>query len=200
MAWELNAPHEHKFQPEKYLSDDLRENFCRNPGKTQSSVWCFTTDPKKRWDYCGEVEEKTPEGLWGPKGKEYRGKQTKTRSGKECQAWAQQSPHKHEDTPEVHPTAGLVSNLCRNPNGEKTIWCYTTDSKTRWEFCDPVIEGAIKKVPVKAPSSEPEPTQEDLTGKDKEAAYRGSQIKTIGGEVCMEWADNEPHQHTFKAE
>ena len=90
--------------------------------------------------------------------------------------------------------------MCRNPNGEKTIWCYTTDSTTRWEYCDPVIEGAIKKVPVKAKSSEPEPSQEDLTGKDKESAYRGSQIKTIDGELCMEWADNEPHQHMFHAE
>ena len=24
------------------------------------------------------------------------------------------------------------------PDGESTIWCYTTDSDTRWEYCDPI--------------------------------------------------------------
>ena len=28
-------------------------------------------------------------------------------------------------------------NYCRNPDGEKGIWCYTTDRNTRWEHCDP---------------------------------------------------------------
>ena len=30
------------------------------------------------------------------------------------------------------------NNYCRNPDGEPTIWCYTTDSRKRWEFCDPL--------------------------------------------------------------
>ena len=77
----------------------MRKNFCRNPGKSQKSVWCFTNDPKKRWDYCGEVTDGEKEGLFGLKGSEYRGEQTKTRSGKTCQVWATQSPHKHDNTP-----------------------------------------------------------------------------------------------------
>jgi len=28
-------------------------------------------------------------------------------------------------------------NLCRNPNGHPTIWCYTTDTNKRWENCSP---------------------------------------------------------------
>ena len=27
-------------------------------------------------------------------------------------------------------------NYCRNPDGEPTAWCYTTDPASRWELCD----------------------------------------------------------------
>lgn len=31
-------------------------------------------------------------------------------------------------------------NFCRNPKSEKTtIWCYTNDLETEWEFCDPIV-------------------------------------------------------------
>ena len=167
MEWKLNSPHKHDFHAEKYGDDDLRKNFCRNPGKSQNTVWCFTTDPKKKWDYCAEVEPKAPEGLWGVKGKNYRGKQTQTRSGKTCQAWLAQSPRSHKVTPQKHPHAGLVDNQCRNPNGKDSIWCFTTEGEEEWELCDPLIEE------VKADTDEPL-SQEDLDGKDKDSNYRGS--------------------------
>ena len=63
-------------------------------------------------------------------------------SGRTCQVWAQQSPHKHDNTPSKRLEAGLIGNQCRNPGGqESSIWCYTTDPSKRWELCDPVIEG-----------------------------------------------------------
>lgn len=31
----------------------------------------------------------------------------------------------------------MKKNYCRNPDGEPTIWCYTTDRKKRWEYCSP---------------------------------------------------------------
>jgi len=52
--------------------------------------------------------------------------------------WTSQSPHKHSRTPQKNPKAGLVQNYCRNPDGENTIWCYTTDKSKRWEYCDPL--------------------------------------------------------------
>ncbi|KAL8432333.1 hypothetical protein ACSSS7_004700 [Eimeria intestinalis] len=62
----------------------------------------------------------------------YRGCQTQTRLGKTCQAWASQSPHKHNLlTTEEH-------NFCRNPGGEPYIWCFTTDPAVRFDICDPV--------------------------------------------------------------
>ena len=179
----MNTPHKHKFKSSKYPTDDLRDNYCRNPGKSQKGVWCFTTDPKKKWEFCDEVKPKNPEGLWGVKGDKYRGKQSKTRSGKKCQLWVEQTPHKHTTLPETHPKAGLVSNHCRNPTGEETIWCYTNDPLKRWEFCDPVNTRPAL------------PSQETLTGVDQDKKYRGSQVKTVGGIFCQQWELNAPHRH-----
>jgi len=91
---------------------------------------------------AGSPTQATPapscvETLSGTKGAGYRGCQTKTRSGLTCQAWASQSPHGHSRTKAHYPSAGLDSNFCRNPDSEDTIWCYTTSSSKRWEYCDP---------------------------------------------------------------
>jgi hypothetical protein len=77
----------------------------------------------------------------GKKCNGYRGNQNKTRSGKTCMMWADQSPHKHTRGPEKRPgmgTEGKGNNKCRNPDNGDTIWCYTTDPKKRFEYCDPI--------------------------------------------------------------
>ena len=72
-------------------------------------------------------------------GKTYRGCQTHTKTGKTCQAWSVQVPHQHDRFTENFPGAGLKThNYCRNPDGEAGIWCYTTDTATRWEYCSPL--------------------------------------------------------------
>ena len=30
----------------------LNENYCRNPLNDEPQVWCYTTDPDKRFDFC----------------------------------------------------------------------------------------------------------------------------------------------------
>lgn len=30
----------------------------------------------------------------------------------------------------------LRRNLCRNPDGDRAPWCYTTDPRVRWEYCN----------------------------------------------------------------
>ena len=65
------------------------------------------------------------------KGKTYNGHQSTTRSGLVCQAWRTSTPHKHS----FGKLAG-EKNYDRNPDGSKKPWCYTLDSKKRWEYCD----------------------------------------------------------------
>lgn len=33
------------------------------------------------------------------------------------------------------PRRDLRRNLCRNPDGDRAPWCYTTDPSVRWEYC-----------------------------------------------------------------
>merc|ERR1712216_80848 len=73
-------------------------------------------------------------------GADYRGCQSRTSTGRACQKWSSQVPHTHNWG--FHAKLGKElgdHNFCRNPNGESTIWCYTTSSTT-WEFCTPRIE------------------------------------------------------------
>ena len=74
----------------------------------------------------------------GSKCNGYRGKQTKTQSGRTCQRWDAKLPHVHAYQPALFPLEGLADNYCRNPDGSRTIWCYTTDVGKRWEYCDPM--------------------------------------------------------------
>ena len=80
----------------------------------------------------------TLEVITTDKGTDYKGHQNKTKSGIICQNWDAQYPHKHTRTPDKYPDADLKDNFCRNPDGEDKIWCYTSDSKKKWEYCDPI--------------------------------------------------------------
>merc|ERR1711990_116588 len=153
-AWYKQSPHPHTRTPEKYPDAGLDMNFCRNPDGSKT-IWCYVDDPSagywSRWEYCDPInfvttsdpnlpKRKCNEHVSGKNGAGYRGCQTKTKSGKTCQAWDSQTPHKHGNTPENRPYAGLVMNFCRNPKGVATggIWCYTEESGTRAEYCDPL--------------------------------------------------------------
>uniref|UniRef100_A0A8C3Y887 Kringle domain-containing protein n=1 Tax=Catharus ustulatus TaxID=91951 RepID=A0A8C3Y887_CATUS len=70
------------------------------------------------------------------RGEDYRGTIAVTESGNTCQHWSSQSPHSHSRTPENYPCRGLDENYCRNPDGEKRPWCYTTNPAARWEYCN----------------------------------------------------------------
>lgn len=132
--WSSQSPHQHT------LLKTETHNYCRNPDN-EPGLWCYTTDPKKRWDFCpvpvcpGPQTPGTPSfeclGADDPKGLKYNGLVNKTKSGKKCQEWGKQRPHSH-------PFKRLADqgNFCRNPDSLAAPWCYTTSSGTRWEFCD----------------------------------------------------------------
>lgn len=96
------------------------------------------------------------ETLRGEKDSGYRGCQQATTTGKTCQKWTSQSPHAHSRTTSNPSYAGTGlggHNYCRNPDGENTIWCYTTDPDHRWEFCEPLAPALLNEAAATMPSS-----------------------------------------------
>ncbi|KAI8500599.1 hypothetical protein Bbelb_214170 [Branchiostoma belcheri] len=139
--WESQTPHEHSRTPENYPSSGLEQNYCRNPDH-EPGVWCYVMENTPRWDFC-DVPGCGCEAIMPSDGSDYRGNLSVTRSGKTCQRWDTQSPHAHNFWPNVYPE--LVENYCRMPAKRWfTIWCYTTDNNTHWEYCnDPRCTGGI---------------------------------------------------------
>ena len=98
-AWSVQHPHGHEFS---HVGD---HNYCRDPDGL-GKVWCFTTDPDKRWDRCPvpicpeeTIERAVVEGVGCQEaatyGADYRGTADTTRRGLTCQAWSVQEPHGH---------------------------------------------------------------------------------------------------------
>ncbi|XP_059831441.1 prothrombin [Hypanus sabinus] len=149
-SWSRNFPHKAEYNPVTYNTSDLISNYCRNPNNSQSGPWCYTKDPKVKMELCyiprcGEPlkplptlppEEKPATDCVPNQGRDYTGTLNKTLSGRYCQAWSSQSPHKHNYTKQNYPTAGLEANYCRNPDDDdEGVWCYTTDRNKETEYC-----------------------------------------------------------------
>jgi hypothetical protein len=82
--------------------------------------------------YCSSCFSSSifPEGCFeSADGSDYEGRENQTWNGKTCQSWSSQYPH-------IHQYTSLPNNYCRNPDGEPRPWCYTTDPKKRWDFCN----------------------------------------------------------------
>ena len=125
--WSDTQPHNHDF------TDVGDHNFCRNPDGVDSEVWCFTTDPKVKYQtcsvpFCPPSEEETRRigcQQQSTVGRDYVGEANTTVDGIPCQRWSDTQPHDHSFT---HVGD---HNFCRNPSGasESQVWCYTTDPK-----------------------------------------------------------------------
>ncbi|XP_066171952.1 plasminogen-like isoform X1 [Sylvia atricapilla] len=196
--WDAQEPHMHGFILKHYPEKDLKMNYCRNPDG-ELRPWCFTTNPNKRWEYCNIPRCTTPPPVSGldsqclsGKGEDYRGRIAITESGNACQHWNTQFPHKHGWIPDRYPCKGLQENYCRNPDGEKKPWCYTTNSSIRWEYCTippcDRTEQGIADVPVQAPLTEE-------CYRDKGQSYRGTTSVTASGKKCQAWSSMFPHKH-----
>jgi len=45
--WNRNYPHQVRVRP-----SIPSHNYCSNPDSDPQGVWCYTTDPNVRWEYC----------------------------------------------------------------------------------------------------------------------------------------------------
>jgi len=54
-AWKLQSPHSHVNNKDHLFPEgDVEDasNYCRNPDNEVGGLWCYTTDPATRWEYC----------------------------------------------------------------------------------------------------------------------------------------------------
>ena len=53
--WTVNTPHTHTFTIGQHENLGIGDhNYCRSPDE-DNRVWCYTTDPDTRWEYCDAV-------------------------------------------------------------------------------------------------------------------------------------------------
>merc|ERR1712227_1058978 len=118
--------------------------------------------------------------------KAYKGEFAQTKTGKNCQAWAAQSPHKHtrDDSGSFASywsnrgeTPAQAKNYCRDPDNTGGLWCYTTDSSSRWEYCN-------------VPACESDDCMDSVS------SYKGTTAVTKTGKTCQAWTAQSPHKHT----
>ena len=55
--WTVQAPHTHAYARTNRAGQGLGDhNYCRNPGGSDASIWCFTTDKGKEREYCDPMQ------------------------------------------------------------------------------------------------------------------------------------------------
>jgi plasminogen len=129
--WAEQAPHYHYHLPALLQEANLIGNACRNP-TGDSQAWCYTTSPDVIWEYCDVPfctthEERRKSFICGSRASkqaDYRGNISVTESGRRCQHWASDFPHRH-GTWRQGAFPYLSENQCRNPDGALRAWCYT---------------------------------------------------------------------------
>ncbi|XP_060606596.1 plasminogen-like [Ruditapes philippinarum] len=69
----------------------------------------------------------------------YTGTWHRTQTGRECQRWDSQTPHKHDmaagEKFQQDQSVTGAQNYCRDPSESGFLWCYTLDPNERWEKC-----------------------------------------------------------------
>ncbi|KAL4222709.1 hypothetical protein ACF0H5_018750 [Mactra antiquata] len=141
----------------KLLSDNPRKT-CTEISASSDRIGYICTSlikdfPKAMIKYC-PVEICQDNGTWSKpsiscalsecyvpgRSEKYIGHRLCTGSGRLCQRWDSQVPHRHRfQHSHMFPdqTVALAEAFCRDPDGSKGApWCFTSDPEKKWEFCD----------------------------------------------------------------
>ncbi|KAM8979826.1 hepatocyte growth factor isoform X3 [Sarcophilus harrisii] len=181
------------FLPSSYRGKDLQENYCRNPRGEEGGPWCFTSNPEVRHEVC-DIPQCSEVECMTCNGESYRGPMDHTESGKICQRWDHQTPHRHKFLPERYPDKGFDDNYCRNPDGKPRPWCYTLDPDTPWEYC------AIKTCAHSTMNNSDIPMETTHCVRGQGEGYRGTVNTIWNGIPCQRWDTQYPHQHDITPE
>ncbi|XP_077869491.1 plasminogen-like [Saccoglossus kowalevskii] len=135
------------YDPENYPNAGLGDhNFCRNPDDKQQP-WCFSTNPSIQWEYC-DVDSYSDscgytECYVNEDASDYRGTVNAT-GDYQCMNWTEELPDNLGYNTQNFPLYDLDNhNYCRNPDGDSHAWCFTTDPKVEWVYCDVGISNFI---------------------------------------------------------
>uniref|UniRef100_K1R631 G-protein coupled receptor GRL101 n=1 Tax=Magallana gigas TaxID=29159 RepID=K1R631_MAGGI len=119
-------------------SKSTHENYCRNPDN-KIAPWCFTELVGGSWNYCNIpfCKRSSAECLTSPKGFDYFGTENRTVDNIDCQRWDTVKPHQHSFSKGfMGLSASEHENYCRNPDDDKLPWCYTVNSKIKFQYCN----------------------------------------------------------------
>ena len=175
----------------------INDNICVDDGSVNSRCWAGLDGSAYRG--CKATVEVVQTNSGGKGDGDGRGPNARKQTS--CQKWTSQAPHKHSRTPSNYPNLGLGDhNYCRNPDGSDRPWCYTTDRRARWKYCD-VPECAINYNNCVHDGSENSRCWAGQDGKK----YRGCEAvaRTKGGfgsrdtfYTCQKWTSQTPHKHS----
>uniref|UniRef100_A0A8C9ZV66 Macrophage stimulating 1 n=1 Tax=Sander lucioperca TaxID=283035 RepID=A0A8C9ZV66_SANLU len=182
--WDQQYPHQHIYQPEKYLNIHHYTFSCcmTTTAVTLTPLRCPGVTPQTlRWRGRTVRSASQQTNCFRGRGEDYRGKVNETTSGIPCQRWDAQHPHEHPFYPNTYECKGLEENYCRNPDGSEAPWCFTSVPEMRTALCL-----QIKRC---ADDIEAEDCYHE-NGKN----YRGMVRKTRKGITCQKWNVNTPHQ------
>ncbi|XP_052007703.1 prothrombin [Xyrauchen texanus] len=121
-------------------------------------------------------------------GENYKGSVSVTKSGRTCQFWRSNFPHRiHEfNVTQLQ----LPDNHCRNPDKSSGgPWCFTRDPTVRREFCSVPKCGETVVPPPQPPTLK----HEEHYGKSNcllgnGETYTGVLSVTLGGHTCLQWS------------
>ncbi|XP_045215077.2 plasminogen-like [Mercenaria mercenaria] len=130
--WDKNIPHSQTAYGYQFPEDELvtanAANYCRDP-YDNGYLWCFTTDPRTRWEPC-ILKDKKKDGH-GIAYKRFQKVLNHTYTGKSCQLWNEQFVASDQS---LYSDVIFEDNNCRDPFDQGFIWCFISGGG--WEPCD----------------------------------------------------------------